>query len=323
MLGKADILKGKKVLVTGGCGFIGSHIVDKLISRGAEVVVLDNLVSGKLENIEHNLDKKKFIQKDLTDDVALEEPLRGVDYICHQAAWRSVPKSVDAPFDYHQVNATGTLKLLLKAKDKHIKRIVYASSSSVYGERDDFPEKEDDKPNPLSPYAASKLFGEYYGYIFTKLYGLEVVSLRYFNVFGPRQSLEDQYAVVVPKFITCLLKDEKPPIYGDGKQERDFTYIESVVEANISALVKEDIGGEVFNIADGVPKSVNYLLETLKEITAKNIEAVYLPPRQGDVRRTHADIAKARKMLGWQPRVDFYEGLKRTVDWFTLHPPTS
>lgn len=311
------ILRNKKVLVTGGAGFIGSHITSRLLQEGAEVIVLDNLVSGKLENISEYLEKIKFIQKDLRDEDALEEALEGVDLICHQAALRSVPSSVERPFEYHQVNVTGTLNLFLKAKDKGIKRIVYASSSSVYGERLDFPEKESDLPQPLSPYAATKLFGEYYAYLFTKLYGLEIVSLRYFNVFGPRQSLESQYAVVVPKFITCLLKKERPPIYGDGTQERDFTYIDNVVEANLLALVKEGVGGEVFNIADGNSKSVNYLLEVLKEIVSeKDIHPVYLPPRKGDVTKTQADISKAERLLGWKPRIEFSEGLKRTVDWF-------
>lgn len=310
-------LKGKKVLVTGGCGFIGSHIVDKLIELGAKVIVIDNLSTGKLENIEHILNKIEFIEGDIRDEILLDKILKDVNYISHQAALRSVPKSVEKPFQYHEVNVIATLKLFMKAKELGIKRIVYASSSSVYGERLNFPEKETDPPKPLSPYAATKLFGEYYAYIFTKLYGLGVVSLRYFNVFGPRQSLESQYAVVVPKFITCLLKKESPPIYGDGNQERDFTYIDNIVEANILALIKEDIEGEVFNIADGKPRSVNYLLEVLKEITSqKDIQPVHLEPRKGDVRKTYADNSKAEKFLGWRPRIDFYEGLKRTVEWF-------
>ena len=309
-------LRGKRVLVTGGAGFIGSHIVDKLLSLEAEVVVLDNLETGKIENISHNLSKIKFLQKDLRDDQALETALERVEFISHQAALRSVPRSVVDPLKYNEVNVGGTLKLFLKAKEKGIKRIVYASSSSVYGERSDFPEKEEDFPQPISPYAVTKLFGEYYAYLFTKLYNLEVVSLRYFNVFGPRQSLESQYAVVVPKFITSILKGEVVPIYGDGQQERDFTYIDNVVEANILALVKEGIKGEVFNIGAGKPYSVNYLFNSLKKIIGKGAEYVYLPPRAGDVRKTHADISKASKLLGWEPKVDFQEGLKRTVDWF-------
>jgi nucleoside-diphosphate-sugar epimerase len=309
-------LKNKKVLVTGGAGFIGSHIVDKLLELGAEVTVLDNLITGKRENLAANLDKINFLEKDLTDEAALEEALEGVDLISHQAALRSVPKSVERPFDYHEVNVTGTLKLFLKAKEKGIKKITYASSSSVYGERVDFPEKETDLSQPVSPYAATKLMGEHYGYLFSKLYDLEVVSLRYFNVFGPRQSLENRYAVVVPKFITSLLKDESPPIYGDGEQERDFTYIENVVEANILALTKDNLGGQVFNIAGGDSKSVNYLLKVLKDLTAKSREPEYLDPRPGDVRKTFADITKAKELLGWQPKVSFEEGLRKTVEYF-------
>jgi UDP-glucose 4-epimerase len=309
-------LKGKKILVTGGCGFIGSHIVDRCVKEGAEVTILDNLVSGKITNIQPHLNKVRFIQKDLRDEKALGDALSGVEFISHQAALRSVPKSVANPVEYHDVNINGTFRLFLKAKEKGIKRIAFASSSSVYGERFDFPEKESDQPMPISPYAATKLICEQYGYLFSKQYKLGVVALRYFNVYGSRQSLDDEYAVVIPKFITCLLKEERPPIYGDGDQERDFTYIENVVEANILALLRPDIEGEVFNIGNGSPNSVNQLLEFLNRIIGKNIKADYLPPRPGDVRKTHADISKATKLLGWQPRIGFYEGLEKAVEWF-------
>lgn len=311
-----DKIKGKKVLVTGGAGFIGSHIVQRLVSLGAQVVVLDNLVTGKRENIEAYLDKINFIERDLTDEAALDLALEGVDLISHQAALRSVPKSVERPFDYHQVNVTGTLRLLIQARDKGVKKVVFASSSSVYGERFDFPEKEDDLPQPVSPYASTKLMGEYYNYLFSKLYGLEAVSLRYFNVFGPRQSLENRYAVVVPKFITSLLANQGPPIFGDGNQERDFTYIEDVVDANILALAGNGLAGQVFNIAGGSPKSINYLLQITKELTAKSCNPKFLDLRPGDVRKTFADISKAKKLLGWQPQVPFYEGIKKTVEYF-------
>ena len=310
------LMKGKKILVTGGAGFIGSHIVDKLISLDAKVVVLDNLVTGKLENIKHNLKKIKFIQKDLTDDKALEQALEGVEFISHQAALRSVPKSLKEPLEYYRVNATGTLKLFLKARQKRIKRIVFASSSSVYGQKVSFPEKENDSLEPISPYALTKLIGEYYGSIFYKLYNLEVVSLRYFNVFGPRQSLESEYAVVIPKFINCLLKGEKPPIYGDGDQERDFVYIDNVVKANILALIGQKAAGHIFNIAGSNPKSINKLLGDLNKILAKDTKARYLKERSGDVRKTYADISKAKRLLGWKPKVDFYQGLVKTVNWF-------
>jgi nucleoside-diphosphate-sugar epimerase len=310
-------LKEKTVLVTGGAGFIGSHITDRLVKEGAKVKVLDNLVSGTKDNLKSSLDKITFIQKDLRDDKALDESLSGVDLICHQAALRSVPKSVNNPLEYNDVNVTGTLKLFLKAKEKGIKRIAFASSSSVYGERTDFPEKETDAPFPVSPYATTKLLGEYYAYLFSVLHGLEIVSLRYFNVYGPRQSLEDEYAVVVPKFINCLIKGKQPPIYGDGEQERDFTFIDNVVEANIQALTKPNIKCEVVNIANGSPNSINNLLSCLNDIMGKKVEAVFLDHRPGDVRKTHASIEKAKEVLGWQPGINFKEGLKATCEWFS------
>ncbi len=309
-------LRGKKILVTGGAGFIGSHIVDKLVECGAEVVVLDNLVAGKLENLEHNLGKIEFVKGDITDEACLAKVLKGVEMVSHQAALRSVPKSVQIPQEYHRVNVSGTLDLFLKAKEAGVRRITFASSSSIYGERSNFPERETDLAKPVSPYAATKVMGEKYAYVFSKLYGLEVVSLRYFNVFGPRQSLENEYAVVIPKFITCLLDNQRPPIYGNGKQERDFSYIDNVVEANLLALTKEGIAGEVFNIASGTPESVNKLLAVLNKIMSKRIKAEYLAVRPGDVLKTHADISKAKKVLSWKPKVNFYQGLERTVAWF-------
>jgi UDP-glucose 4-epimerase len=309
-------LKNKRILVTGGCGFIGSHIVDRLVKENADVVILDNLYSGKIENISHHKGKVKLIKKDIRDERALNEAISGVELICHQAGLRSVPKSIAAPYEYHDVNVTGTLKLLLKAKEKGVRRVTFASSSSVYGERDNFPEKEFELAKPISPYAATKLICEQYGYLFSRQYKLGVVSLRYFNIYGPRQSLDDEYAVVIPKFITCLLKGKNPPIYGDGKQERDFTYVENVVEANILALTKQGIEGEVFNIGNGSPNSVNGLLKSLNKIMDKNISAVNLAPRPGDVRKTHADISKAKKLLGWQPRIGFEQGLVKAVEWF-------
>jgi len=309
-------LKNKKILVTGGAGFIGSHIVDRLVREGASVVILDNLCSGKLENIAHHKGKVKFIQKDLRDENALEEALSEVEFVSHQAALRSVPKSMERPLEYHDVNVTATLRLFLKAKEKGIKRISFASSSSVYGERFDFPEKESDYPKPISPYAASKLIDEHYAYLFSKQFSLGVVGLRYFNVYGPRQSLDDEYAVVIPKFITCILEGKNPPIYGDGEQERDFTYVENVVVANILALTRPGIEGEIFNIGNGAPNSVNGLLKALNKIMGINVSAAYLPPRAGDVRKTHSDISKAEKLLGWKPKIGFEEGLTKAVDWF-------
>ncbi len=309
-------INSKTILVTGGAGFIGSHIVDRLVGLGAKVVVLDDLSSGKLKNLEKVLDKLNFIKGDIRDDKALDEALDGVSAISHQAAWRSVPKSVDKPWEYNEVNVNGSLKLFIKARDKGIKRIVCASSSSIYGEREDFPEVESDILKPISPYAATKLIVEHYSYVFSELYGMEITNLRYFNVYGPRQSLDDEYAVVIPKFISCLLKGESPSIYGDGEQERDFTYIDNVVDINIRCLEAEGIGGEAFNVGFGAPNSINQLFSYLKEIIKSNIESNYCPPRLGDVKKTHADIEKAKKIIGWQPKINFYDGLEKTVEWF-------
>jgi UDP-glucose 4-epimerase len=297
-------LKGKRILVTGGAGFIGSHIVDRLVEEGVSVVILDNLCSGKTENIVHHKGKVKFIQKDLRDDAALSEALEGIELVSHQAALRSVPKSMERPLEYHDANVTATLKLFLKAKERGIKRIAFASSSSVYGERFDFPEKESDCPKPI---------------LFSKQFSLGVVGLRYFNVYGPRQSLDDEYAVVIPKFITCILEGKNPPIYGDGEQERDFTYVENVVEANILALTKAGVEGEVFNIGNGAPNSVNGLLKSLNKIMNKSVSATYLPLRPGDVRKTHSDISKAAKLLGWTPKISFEQGLEKAVEWFKFN----
>ena len=309
-------MKSKKILVTGGAGFIGSHIVDGLVDLGADVVVLDDLSSGKLENLSRSQEKIKFIKGDIRNEKDLEAALEGVEAISHQAAWRSVPKSVHQPWEYNEVNVNGTLKLFIKAKDRGIKKIVCASSSSVYGEREDFPEVENEVPKPISPYAATKLIVEHYSYVFSKLYGMEITNLRYFNVYGPRQSLDDEYAVVIPKFITCLQKGESPPIYGDGEQERDFTYVDNVADINIRCLEKDDINGEAFNVALGEPNSVNRLFNYLKEIIGSDIEPNYCPLRLGDVRKTHADIEKAKRLLGWEPKIGFYQGLEKAVEWF-------
>jgi UDP-glucose 4-epimerase len=311
------VLKGRKILVTGGAGFIGSHIVEALLDAGAQVIILDNLESGRMENINHVLDRITFIQKDLRDQAALDQALDGVDAICHQAALRSVPKSVEAPFDYHDVNVTGSLNLFLKAREKGIRRIVCASSSSVYGERDTFPEYESDLPAPISPYAASKLLVEHYAYVFCQMYDMEIVNLRYFNVFGPRQSLEDEYAVVVPKFAVSLLKGQQPPIFGDGEQERDFTYVGNVADMNLRCLAAgPEIAGKVLNVGNGAPNTVNELFYALREITGAKVEPQYLPERKGDVRKTHADISRAKEIVGWTPRVNFREGLERAVEYF-------
>jgi len=309
-------MKKKKFLITGGAGFIGSNIAEYLVRKGESVIVLDSLIEGKLENLSSVMNKISFIKGDIRRDADLDKALKGVDFVLHQAALRSVPKSMERPLDYNDVNVNGTLKVLIKAKEHRVKRVVYASSSSVYGERTKFPEKEQDPPNPVSPYAATKLIGEYYCRLFSKSYGLETVSLRYFNVFGPRQSLENQYAVVIPKFITCIMGDESPPVHWDGRQERDFTFIDNVVMANVLAAQAKNVAGEVINVACG--KS-NYVLDIIKEVNrilAKDIAPVFEPKRQGDVRKTFADVSKLKSKLGVKNFVSFTEGLKRTVEWF-------
>lgn len=305
-----------KFLVTGGAGFIGSNIVERLVKNGHKVIVLDNLCEGDPENLSAIMDKITFIKGDIRNEKDLDKVLRGMDFVLHQAALRSVPKSMERPLEYNDVNVTGTLKLLIKAKEHKIKRVVYASSSSVYGERDNFPEKESDILNPISPYATTKLMGEYYCRLFSNSFGLETVSLRYFNVFGPRQSLENQYAVVIPKFITCILKNENPPVHGDGLQERDFTFIDNVVEANIRAAETSKVSGEIINVACGKAHSVLTIVEAVNKILGKNIKPVFESKRIGDVRKTLADIAKLKIKLGINKFIEFEEGIKRTVEWF-------
>ena len=309
-----------KYLVTGGAGFIGSHIVERLLKEGRFVRVLDNFSSGKEENLvfAKGLGKDKFelIRADIRDKAACDSACAGVDYVFHQAALRSVPKSMEDPESYNDVNINGTLFLLQAASKHKVKRLVMASSSSVYGDTDKFPEEESAYPLLISPYALSKLAGEYYCRIFSEFFNLETVCLRYFNVFGPRQALDDEYAVVIPKFIHCIINDQPPPIFGTGKQSRDFTYIDNVVQANILAATTPGIKHEVFNVANGKDNTVLELVDALNKIIGKNIEPKFLPVRAGDVFRTLADVSKIKAKLGYEPKVDFKQGLRRTVDWF-------
>jgi nucleoside-diphosphate-sugar epimerase len=305
-----------RFLVTGGAGFIGSHIVEHLVKKGDFVRVVDNFCSGKEENLKEVREKIELIREDIREKHVCLKATQGIDYILHQAALRSVPKSMFNPQEYNDVNITGTVNLLQAALENKVRGFVFASSSSVYGEVKLFPEKESFSPGPISPYALSKLAGEYYCRLFSYHYGLATVSLRYFNVFGPRQALDDEYAVVIPKFIHCLLRDEPPPIFGTGKQSRDFTYIDNVVEANILATQNKNFKGAVFNVASGKDYTVLSLAETLNKIMHKNIKPVNLPPRPGDVFRTLADLSQAKKKLGFKPKVDFLKGLKLTVEYF-------
>lgn len=315
-----------KYLVTGGAGFIGSHIVDRLLSaeggkQGNFVRVLDNFSSGRKENLESAIKNRNFelIKGDIRDYATCLKATKAVKYVLHQAALRSVPKSMKDPYIYNNVNIGGTLNLLKASLANKIKRFVFASSSSIYGEINVFPEKEDFIPQLISPYALTKLAAEYYCRIFSMNYNLETVSLRYFNVYGPRQSLDDEYAVVVPKFITCMLNSQQPPIHGTGKQSRDFTYIDNVVDANIFAATKKNIKCEVLNIANNKEHTILDLVKILNKIMKKSIKPKFTPIRPGDAFRTLADISKAKKVLGYKPRIDFETGLRQTVEWFSRH----
>ena len=304
-------------LVTGGAGFIGSHIAAALSAAGARVRVLDDLSTGHRENLNEIGGDIDFIEGSVADEDVLQKALDGVEVVFHEAAIPSVPRSVEAPRQTHIASVDGTFSLLLAARDQGVRRVVYAASSSAYGDQPTLPKSEQMLPDPLSPYAVAKLVGEYYCQVFTRVYGLETVSLRYFNVFGPRQDPSSQYSGVVSRFISSLLGDERPVIFGDGEQSRDFTYVDNVVAANLSAANATGAAGKVINVANGERITLNELLEELKDLTGKkDVTAEYLEPRVGDVRHSLADNSMARELLGYESKVDLREGLKRTIDWW-------
>jgi len=303
-------------LVTGGAGFIGSNLVERLMGWGARVRILDNLSTGKRENLAPWLDRLELIEGDLRNPGALGRAVAGATYVLHQAALPSVPRSIADPLTTHQVNATGTLNLLLAARDAGVQRLVYASSSSVYGDSPGLPKHEGMPTRPLSPYAVSKLAGEHYCLAFHQVYGLETVCLRYFNVFGPRQDPGSQYAAVVPKFISIMLDGRQPLIYGDGTQSRDFTYVANVVEANLLACHAPGAPGQVLNVACGERHTVLELVTGLEQILGCCAHLQFAPPRPGEIRHSQAAIDRARALLGYEPQVCFAEGLERTVTLF-------
>ncbi len=302
-------------LVTGGAGFIGSSLVRGLLKEGKTVRVIDNLSTGSIANLEGILDQVEYIDGDIRDLSTIQKASESIKYIFHQAAVPSVPRSIENPVDSNQSNIDGTLNVLLAARDQRVKRVIYAGSSSVYGDTPDLPKKEDMKPHPLSPYAVTKLTGEYYCQVFSDVYGLETVTTRYFNVFGPRQNPESQYAAVIPKFIDAFLRGNSPTVFGDGEQTRDFTFVDNVVHANILCSKAKKTSGEVINIATSSRISLNELISILKEITDRDIDPVYADPRKGDVRHSLADISRAQKMIGYQPIVDLNQGLRKTIQW--------
>ena len=307
-----------KYLVTGIAGFIGSAIAHELVSRGETVRGLDDFSTGKPENIQDIKNDLDFRKASLLDEAALASACNGIEYVIHQAALPSVPKSVAEPQLTHAVNVNGTLNLLMAARDAGVKRVVYAASSSAYGESEVLPKQEAMIPRPISPYAAQKLTGEYYMQVFSKVYGLETVSLRYFNIFGPRQDANSQYSAVLAKFITQMQQGETPTIFGDGEQSRDFTYVANAVQANLKACAAPaaDVSGKVFNIATGSRFSLNQTFEMLRKIIGFSGSAKFAPARAGDVKHSLADITLAQKHLGYSADVSFEEGLKRTVEWY-------
>jgi UDP-N-acetylglucosamine/UDP-N-acetyl-alpha-D-glucosaminouronate 4-epimerase len=303
-------------VVTGGAGFIGSHIVENLVRHGETVKVIDNFSTGKRENVNTFKSAVEMIEADIAEARNLAEILKGVEFVIHQAAIPSVPKSILDPVKSHHANVNGTLNLLLACRTAGVRRLVYASSSSLYGDSPTLPKHEGMSPNPLSPYGAQKLFGEMYSQVFTKAYGFETVSLRYFNVFGPRQDATSQYSGVLALFIPAVLQGRRPTIYGDGLQSRDFTYVQNVVEANLLACKAPGVHGQTFNIACGDRITVNSMLQQINKITGNDIAPIYAEPRAGDIKHSQADITRAREHLGYEPKVTFEEGLRWTIDWY-------
>ena len=303
-------------LVTGGAGFIGSHIVDELVRRGERVRVLDNFSTGKRANLAATIERIELVEGDIRRLETVRSAVKGVDYVLHQAALPSVPRSVADPLTSHEVNSTGTLNILIAARDAQVRRVVYASSSSVYGNSHTLPKHEELQTNPLSPYAVSKLTGENYCRTFYQVYGVPTVALRYFNVFGPRQDPTSQYSAVIPKFITALLRGERPTIYGDGLQSRDFTYVANVVFANLLACEKDDAVGQAINVGCGQRYTLLDLCRELTDMMGQMVQPIIAPERAGDVKHSLASITRAQQVLRYAPQVEWREGLRRTVHWY-------
>ena len=305
-----------RYLVTGGAGFIGSNTVDELVRRSHSVVVLDDLSSGKEDNLAEVRNKITFIKGSITDIEVVRKAMHEAEYVLHLGARTSVPRSVKDPIETNKINIDGTLNVLVAAKELKVKRVVFAASSSAYGETPTLPKVETMQPQPISPYGVTKFVGELYGQTFGRCYGLENVALRYFNIFGPRQDPSSPYSGVLAKFCTAFLEDTPPVVFGDGEQTRDFTYVENAVQANLLACEAPNVSGKVFNVGVGGRVSLNEVLRELGKITGKTLEAKYEPPREGDIRDSQADISQAREFLGYSPQVSFEEGLARTFEWY-------
>ncbi len=310
----------ERFLVTGGAGFIGSNICRRLVREGCFVRVLDNLLTGKKSNLADIIDQVEFVEADMGDPEVAAAAMRDIDVVFHEGALPSVPRSVDDPALTHQHCVDATFTLLLAARDARIKRFVYAASSSAYGDTPTLPKVETMPTSPLSPYAVGKLVGEYYGSVFAQVFGLDTIALRYFNVFGPYQDPASTYAAAIPAFVTKILNDQPPTVYGDGEQSRDFTFIDNVVEANLKAArCPHQTGGAVVNIACGEALTVNQIIAMINEILGKDIEPKYEPPRAGDVKHSLADITAARNVIGYEPIVSFRDGLTQAIAWYREH----
>jgi nucleoside-diphosphate-sugar epimerase len=305
-----------RYLVTGGAGFIGSNTVEELVRRGHSVVVLDDLSAGKEENLAEVRSKITFMKGSITDIEAVQKAMHQAEFVIHLAARTSVPRSVKDPVETNKVNVDGTLNILVAARDNKVKRVVFAASSAAYGETPTLPKTESMQPQPISPYGVTKYVGELYAYAFGRCYGLENVSLRYFNIFGPRQDPNSPYSGVLSKFCAAFLEETQPLVYGDGEHTRDFTYVDNAVQANLLACEAPSASGRVFNVGTGSRVSLNQTLQLLQRISGKQLEAKYEPPRDGDIRDSQADIQSAREFLGYEPAVMFEEGLERTFEWY-------
>ena len=305
-----------RYVITGGAGFIGSNTVDELVRRGETVIVLDDLSSGKEDNLAEVRSKISIIKGSITDLEAVRKAVQSADYVIHLAARTSVPRSVKDPIDTNKINVEGTLNVLVAARDAKVKRVVFAASSSAYGETPTLPKVETMQPEPISPYGVAKYAGELYAQMFGRVYGLENVSLRYFNIFGPRQDPDSPYSGVLAKFCTAFLEKTQPLVFGDGEQSRDFTFVENAVAANLLACEAPNASGKVFNIGTGTRVTLNHTLALLANLTGNTLETKYEPPRDGDIRDSQADITQARNILNYEPLVTFEEGLRRTVEWY-------
>jgi nucleoside-diphosphate-sugar epimerase len=310
-----------RYLVTGGAGFIGSNTVDELVRRGHSVAVLDDFSAGREENLKQSSGKIEIIRASITDLAAVQKACTGADYVLHLAALTSVPRSVKDPLETNHVNIDGTLNVLIAARDAKVRRLVYAASCAAYGDTPIQPQRENIIPDPISPYGVTKFFGELYAKTFYRCYGLETVCLRYFNVFGPRQDPTSAYSGVLSKFISTLLADGQPVIFGDGEQSRDFIFVENIVHANLLACEAQDCAGRVFNAGTGRRYTLNETLRLLEKISGKKSAAKYKPPRSGDILHSQADITEARKALGYEPKISFEEGLRRTWEWYRSNQP--